>query len=214
MNSSITESVGLATLPSQGPFLCMSGPLASVWVCQERRLANNCVRMLERVSNDCVCICVSVCVYVCVFVWWAYVGCVGHSTCHQCVSRFQRVCFCIVIQQTLTKNGEITPEPTNQSEAAIPVAPPVGSPRSYRCRISQLKWKMIIQILMESVFMYAGVSETWRHCLISPSVAAQSLGQTQKAERGGWQRRRRTEGRRERGEEQDMSIRLGVSRRR
>ena len=27
MNSSITESVGLATLPSQGPFLGMSGPL-------------------------------------------------------------------------------------------------------------------------------------------------------------------------------------------
>lgn len=44
MKSSITESVRLATLLSQGPFLSGSGPLAShESVCEERRLANHCV---------------------------------------------------------------------------------------------------------------------------------------------------------------------------
>lgn len=68
-----------------------------------------CVRRLDRPSDGCVCVGACVC---------CYVSCV-YSVCGWCVSSSQRVCFCIVIQQTLTLNEEIPTELMNPKEAAI-----------------------------------------------------------------------------------------------
>lgn len=87
MKSSVAE---WPTHSARGPFVCTSAPLASVCLQGETSV---CVQVGRAERWLRVGVCVRKMCVECVCVW--------------CVSSSQRVCFCIEIQQTLTKNGEI-----------------------------------------------------------------------------------------------------------